>query len=112
MVRLFKAAGMNRSGARTLAAALAEADLRGVPGHGSRLAPTLTAKLRDGRLNPRPVATTVRSGPRPSTSASRWSDPSRVSITVAERRSRAAAGLAGVASFFRGSAAEWFSFRR
>ncbi|MFE3629460.1 Ldh family oxidoreductase [Streptomyces goshikiensis] len=62
LMRLFKAAGMNRSGARTLAGALVEADLRGIPGHGSRLAPGLAAKLRDGRLNARPVVTTLRRG--------------------------------------------------
>ncbi|MFJ1756476.1 Ldh family oxidoreductase [Kitasatospora sp. NPDC088134] len=62
LVRLFKRTGMNRSGARTLAAALVEADLRGIPGHGSRLAPGLAAKLCDGRLNPRPVVTTLHTG--------------------------------------------------
>ncbi|MFE3505315.1 Ldh family oxidoreductase [Kitasatospora sp. NPDC059146] len=62
LVRLFKGTGMNRSGARTLTGALVEADLRGIPGHGSRLAPGLAAKLRDGRLNPRPVVSTLRTG--------------------------------------------------
>lgn len=52
--RLYRAAGMSRGGARTMAAAHVEADLRGIPGHGSRLAPPYVAKLRSGRLNPRP----------------------------------------------------------
>ncbi|MFI1184297.1 Ldh family oxidoreductase [Streptomyces sp. NPDC020799] len=52
--RLYRAAGMSRGGAHTMAVAHVEADLRGIPGHGSRLAPTYLAKLRTGRLNPRP----------------------------------------------------------
>lgn len=55
--RLYRAAGMSSEAARTMAAAHVEADLRGIPGHGSRLAPVYLAKLRDGRLNPQPRMT-------------------------------------------------------
>jgi len=55
--RLYGAAGMSGNAARTMAAAHVEADLRGIPGHGCRLAPVYLAKLRDGRLNPRPLMT-------------------------------------------------------
>ncbi|HTU74510.1 MAG TPA: Ldh family oxidoreductase [Trebonia sp.] len=55
--RLYRATGMSNGAARTMAAAHVEADLRGIPGHGSRLAPAYLAKLRDGRLNPRPEMT-------------------------------------------------------
>ncbi|MFH9983700.1 Ldh family oxidoreductase [Streptomyces sp. NPDC017179] len=55
--RLYRAAGMTGGGARTMAAAHVEADLRGIPGHGSRLAPSYVARLRSGRLNPRPRIT-------------------------------------------------------
>lgn len=56
---LYRAAGMSGEDAATMAAAHVEADLRGIPGHGSRLAPGYLAKLRDGRLRPRPRMTTV-----------------------------------------------------
>jgi LDH2 family malate/lactate/ureidoglycolate dehydrogenase len=52
--RLYRAAGMTRAGARAMAGAHVEADLRGIAGHGSRLAPGYLAKLHAGRLNPRP----------------------------------------------------------
>ncbi|MEU5619102.1 Ldh family oxidoreductase [Streptomyces sp. NPDC052071] len=54
LIRLYLAAGMTRRGARTVAATQVEADLRGVAGHGSRLAPGYVAKLRSGRLTARP----------------------------------------------------------
>lgn len=57
--RLYRAAGMTRGDAATMAAAHVEADLRGIPGHGSRLAPSCLGKLRDGRLRPRPQITPV-----------------------------------------------------
>ncbi|MER5780178.1 Ldh family oxidoreductase [Streptomyces mobaraensis] len=60
--RLYRAAGMSRGGARTMAASHVEADLRGIPGHGSRLAPAYLAKLRTGRLNPRPRVTARHEG--------------------------------------------------
>lgn len=56
---MYQAAGMNGEDAATMAAAHVEADLRGISGHGSRLAPGYLAKLRDGRLRPRPRITTV-----------------------------------------------------
>ncbi|MEV4210055.1 Ldh family oxidoreductase [Micromonospora sp. NPDC049662] len=59
---LYEAAGMNRPGARVMADAHVEADLRGIPGHGSRLAPNYLDKLRTGRLNPRPLIRTVPGG--------------------------------------------------
>ncbi|MDX3855780.1 Ldh family oxidoreductase [Streptomyces sp. AK02-01A] len=62
LVRLYRAAGMTRAGARTVAGAQVEADLRGVFGHGSRLAPGYAEKLRCGRLNPRPTVRAVQSG--------------------------------------------------
>ncbi|MGW4758513.1 Ldh family oxidoreductase [Streptomyces chartreusis] len=52
---LYRATGMSRGGARTMAVAHVEADLRGIPGHGSRLAPSYVAKLRTHQLNPRPA---------------------------------------------------------
>jgi LDH2 family malate/lactate/ureidoglycolate dehydrogenase len=55
--RLYRAAGMTRGDAAVMAAAHVEADLRGIPGHGSRLAPSCLGKLRDGRLSPRPRIT-------------------------------------------------------
>jgi LDH2 family malate/lactate/ureidoglycolate dehydrogenase len=55
--RLYRATGMSGDAARTMAAAHVEADLRGIPGHGSRLAPAYLAKLRDGRLSPQPEMT-------------------------------------------------------
>ena len=58
--RLYRAAGMTGDDAATMAAAHVEADLRGIPGHGSRLAPAYLAKLRDGRLSPRPRITALR----------------------------------------------------
>ncbi|MFG2333414.1 Ldh family oxidoreductase [Streptomyces sp. NPDC048604] len=51
--RLYQAVGMAPADSRTMAEAHVEADLRGIPGHGSRLAPNYLAKLRSGRLNPR-----------------------------------------------------------
>ncbi|MFC8849114.1 MULTISPECIES: Ldh family oxidoreductase [unclassified Micromonospora] len=57
---LYEAAGMTRVGARVMAEAQVEADLRGICGHGSRLAPTYLDKLRTGRLNPRPLIRAVR----------------------------------------------------
>ncbi|MFF0819992.1 MULTISPECIES: Ldh family oxidoreductase [Micromonospora] len=57
---LYEAAGMTRVGARVMADAQVEADLRGIFGHGSRLAPTYLDKLRTGRLNPRPLIRAVR----------------------------------------------------
>jgi len=54
---LYRAVGMSRGGARTMAGAHVEADLRGIPGHGSRLTPGYVAKLRTRRLNPRPAVT-------------------------------------------------------
>lgn len=56
---LFRSVGMTREGARTMADSLIEADLRGLPGHGARLAPGYLAKLTGGRLNPRPKLTVV-----------------------------------------------------
>jgi LDH2 family malate/lactate/ureidoglycolate dehydrogenase len=55
--RLYRAAGMSGDAARVMAAAHVEADLRGIPGHGCRLAPVYLAKLRDGGLNPQPRLT-------------------------------------------------------
>lgn len=52
---LYEAAGMTRAGARVMADTQVEADLRGISGHGSRLAPACLDKLRTGRLNPRPL---------------------------------------------------------
>ncbi|MFE7805881.1 Ldh family oxidoreductase [Streptomyces sp. NPDC057430] len=52
--RAYRAAGMTRGGARTMAQAHVEAELRGLTGHGIRLAPGYLCKLRTGRLNPRP----------------------------------------------------------
>jgi LDH2 family malate/lactate/ureidoglycolate dehydrogenase len=61
--RLFRAAGTTRGGARVMASAYVEADLRGIPGHGCRLVPTTLGKLRAGRLSPRPAMTVLhRSG--------------------------------------------------
>ncbi|WP_073967484.1 Ldh family oxidoreductase [Streptomyces sp. CB02460] len=57
LIRLYLAAGMSRRGARTVAVAQVEADLRGVVGHGSRLAPGYVAKLRSGHLTARPKMT-------------------------------------------------------
>jgi LDH2 family malate/lactate/ureidoglycolate dehydrogenase len=58
--RLYRAAGMSGDDAAAMADAHVEADLRGIPGHGSRLAPVYLGKLRDGRLSPRPRITPVR----------------------------------------------------
>ncbi|MFE4829863.1 Ldh family oxidoreductase [Streptomyces sp. NPDC056672] len=52
--RLYRAAGMSLGGSRTMAEAHVEADLRGIPGHGSRLVPGYLAKLASRALNPRP----------------------------------------------------------
>lgn len=52
--RAYRAVGMPRSGARTMAQAHVEAEMRGLTGHGVRLAPGYLRKLRTGRLNPRP----------------------------------------------------------
>ncbi|MEU7590883.1 Ldh family oxidoreductase [Micromonospora sp. NPDC049230] len=57
---LYQTAGMTRVGARAMADTHLEADLRGIPGHGSRLAPGYLDKLRTGHLNPRPLIRTVR----------------------------------------------------
>jgi LDH2 family malate/lactate/ureidoglycolate dehydrogenase len=51
---LYRAAGMTGQGSAAMAADQIEADLRGITSHGSRLAPGYLAKLRAGRLNPRP----------------------------------------------------------
>ncbi|MEH0930877.1 Ldh family oxidoreductase [Micromonospora sp. CPCC 205558] len=56
---LYEAAGMTRAGARVMADTHVEADLRGIPGHGSRLAPGYLDKLRTGRLNSRPLIRVV-----------------------------------------------------
>ncbi|MFJ7905121.1 Ldh family oxidoreductase [Streptomyces sp. NPDC096198] len=58
--RLYRAEGMTRGGARTMATAHIEADLRGIPGHGSRLAPGYLGRLRSGQLNPRPRMAVLR----------------------------------------------------
>ncbi|MDH6545101.1 Ldh family oxidoreductase [Streptomyces sp. SPB4] len=58
----YRAAGMSRSGARTMAGAHVEAEARGLAGHGIRLAPGYLDKLRTGRLNPRPKITSRASG--------------------------------------------------
>jgi LDH2 family malate/lactate/ureidoglycolate dehydrogenase len=57
--QLYRAAGMTGDRAAVMAAAHVEADLRGIPGHGSRLAPGYLGKLRDGRLNARPEITVL-----------------------------------------------------
>ncbi|MEV4212524.1 Ldh family oxidoreductase [Micromonospora sp. NPDC049662] len=59
LARLYRAAGMTQAGARVMADGHVEADLRGIPGHGSRLAPSYLDKLRAGRLNSRPLVRTV-----------------------------------------------------
>lgn len=51
---LYRSAGMSPRAAAGVAAAQVEADLRGLTGHGSRLAPSYLRKLRSGELNPRP----------------------------------------------------------
>ncbi|MEV0846379.1 Ldh family oxidoreductase [Streptomyces sp. NPDC049954] len=51
---LYRATGMTRGGARVLAEAHLSAQARGVESHGVRLAPGFLAKLRAGRLVPRP----------------------------------------------------------
>lgn len=60
---LFRSVGMTREGSWAMADSLIEADLRGLPGHGARLAPGYVAKLRDGRLNPRPELAVVTEAP-------------------------------------------------
>ncbi|MFB8087790.1 Ldh family oxidoreductase [Streptomyces sp. NPDC055992] len=57
--RLYRSVGMTRGGSRSMAATHVEADLRGIPGHGSRLAPDYLAKLRNGHLNVRPRMTAL-----------------------------------------------------
>ncbi|WNV84738.1 Ldh family oxidoreductase [Umezawaea sp. Da 62-37] len=54
LIGLYRSAGMSPSAAAGVAAAQVEADLRGLTGHGSRLAPSYLRKLRSGDLNPRP----------------------------------------------------------
>ncbi|MEV6676295.1 Ldh family oxidoreductase [Streptomyces erythrochromogenes] len=61
--RAFRAVGMPRSGAQTMAQTLVEAETRGLPGHGIRLAPAYLRKLHDGSLNPRPKITCRAEGP-------------------------------------------------
>ncbi|MEU3402911.1 Ldh family oxidoreductase [Streptomyces sp. NPDC006670] len=61
--RAYRAAGMPRSAAQTMAQTLVEAETRGLPGHGIRLVPTYLRKLHAGRLNPRPKITCRAEGP-------------------------------------------------
>jgi LDH2 family malate/lactate/ureidoglycolate dehydrogenase len=57
---IFVAAGLPEAAALLAAAAISEADLRGVPSHGVRLVPEYVARLRAGGLNPRPHLRVVR----------------------------------------------------
>ena len=60
---LLEAADLPAKDAALAAAAIVEADLRGVPSHGVRLLPDYLERLRAGGLNSRPHLRVVREGP-------------------------------------------------
>ncbi|MBI1734161.1 MAG: Ldh family oxidoreductase [Candidatus Rokubacteria bacterium] len=60
LVSVFRAWGMSAAHADTTAAMMVETDLRGVDSHGVSMLPTYDREFRAGRLNMRPVFTTVR----------------------------------------------------
>ncbi|BCB74011.1 Ldh family oxidoreductase [Phytohabitans flavus] len=53
VARLFEAAGVPADAAATVAEALVEADLRGLPSHGSHLVPVYVERLRQGSVSTR-----------------------------------------------------------
>ncbi|MDQ7909566.1 Ldh family oxidoreductase [Phytohabitans sp. ZYX-F-186] len=53
VARLFAAAGVPADAAATVAEALVDADLRGLPSHGSHLVPVYVERLRQGSVSPR-----------------------------------------------------------
>ncbi|MBM3217221.1 MAG: Ldh family oxidoreductase [Candidatus Rokubacteria bacterium] len=60
LATVFRAWGMSNAHAETTAQMMVETDLRGVDSHGISMLPTYDQEFRAGRLNMKPVYTTVR----------------------------------------------------
>src|SRR5207244_5061689 len=63
LVSVLRAWGMSDAHAETTAEMMLETDLRGVDSHGISMLPSYDREFRAGRLNMRPVFTTVREAP-------------------------------------------------